>query len=99
MTIEIVHDGFAFIAVVVPWALGAIFPGRSRPAVSAGAGVCAAEAERAELQAIGSLLESDNSKTGLISLKVLNCKIQLRRTSGAGPPDDTACVSFGGILR
>jgi hypothetical protein len=29
---------------------------------------------RAELQAIGSLLESDNSKTGLISLKILNAR-------------------------
>ena len=36
--------------------------------------MAAAQTGRVELQAIGSLLESDNSKTGLISLKVLNAR-------------------------
>ena len=75
MTIKTVHDAFAFITVVVPWAsaavflavVGLLFRREQECAV-------AAETGRAELQAIGSLLESDNSKTGLISLKVLNAR-------------------------
>jgi hypothetical protein len=64
MTIKTAHDAFAFIAAVIPYALAAIFLAviglLFRRELECAA---AAETGRAELRSIGSLPESDKSKT------------------------------------
>ena len=73
MTIKTVHDAFAFITVVVPWAFAAVFLAvvgllfrREQECA------VAAETGRAELQTIGILLGPENSKNRTHLLEVLN---------------------------